>query len=208
MSRAAALLATALALAGCAGKICTPAGGPAAVAPPPDWREAATGPDHAKLRGVRDAFVEGVDAARGAGFGARIDAAGRLFDPDYAEDGVTLPPGGYACTTTLLAGTPAFRAGAPARCTVTNEPDRLQRLVQLDGAQRPAGTVYPDIRSRTVFLGTLRLADEATPLHYGRDPDRDRIGAIQRIGPARWRVVMPHPAWGGTVAVMDLVPAK
>ncbi|WP_419827137.1 DUF4893 domain-containing protein [Sphingomonas sp.] len=209
MRRAAALL-LALALAGCAShRVCLPDGAAAAGPPPPDWRDAATDPDHAKLRGVRQAFLEGLAAARAAGFDGAIAAEGRLFDPDAGEDGATLAPGAYRCRSYTLGSTmpgrPAFVAEAPQPCGIEAD-GMLQRLREQGTPQRLTGRVYPDSPARTVFLGTRVLADEATALHYGRDADRDTAGAINRVGPARWRLAIPRPAWGATIELVEIVP--
>ena len=57
------------------------------------------------------------------------------------------------------------------------------------------------------FLGTLVLGDETRALQYGQDETRDVAGYVERIGPARWRLVMPKPHFESTIDVMELVPA-
>ncbi len=211
--RRSVLLSLALAgsVAACQSKpVCTPTGGVAALPPPPDWHDAVSDPDHVKLRATRDAMIAGVQAARDAGFAARIEAAGRLFDIDYSQDGAALKPGRYSCRTTTLGSKETGRLAyveEPARhCTVAAA-DRLQHFRMLDGPQRLNGRIYPDTDARTVFLGTIQLGDEASTLHYSRDADRDTAGAIQRLGPARWRMVIAHPAWEAIVEVMEITPA-
>jgi hypothetical protein len=205
------VLASAAALAACQHKpVCTPSGGIAAGPPPPDWHDAVSDPDHVKLRATRDAMIAGVQAARDAGFGARIDAAGRLFDIDYSQDGAALKLGRYTCRITTLGSKTAGRSAyveEPARHCAVTAGEKLQHFNVLDGPQRLNGKIYPDTDARTVFLGTIQLADEASPLHYSRDVDRDTVGAIQRLGPARWRMVIAHPAWESIVEVMEIVPA-
>jgi hypothetical protein len=44
-------------------------------------------------------------------------------------------------------------------------------------------------------------------MHYGADPERDVAGFIERIGPERWRLVMPWPHFESRLDVMELVPA-
>ncbi len=201
------LAAVALLSACRAERVCTPATGAGAA---PDWQDAVSDPDHIKLRATRDAMIAGVQAARGAGFGARIDAAGRLFDVDYSQDGAALKPGRYTCRTTTLGskatGRPAY-VEEPARHCMVAAGETLQHFSVLDGPQRLNGKIYPDTPSRTIFLGTIQLGDEASALHYSRDADRDTVGAIQRLGPARWRMVIAHPAWEAIVDVMEITPA-
>lgn len=209
-SRSILAIGMVLALAGCRhAASCTPAGTPAAGPPPPDWREAATDPDHLKLRAERDVFLQGLQQARAGGFGGAMAADPSLFDPDHAENDVALPSGAYACRTTTLgskaAGRPALFAEPARRCLVTAA-GALSRLEQIEGPQRPVGRLFPDQPGRAVFLGTVRLADERRALHYSRDADRDRAGVLERIGPARWRLVIPNPAWEATVAVTEITP--
>ena len=204
-------LALVAALSACQKKpVCTQAGGPAAAPPGPAWQDAVSDPDHVKLRATRDAMIAGVKAARDAGFGAKLDAAGRLFDIDYAQDGAALKPGRYTCRTTSLGSKEAARPAyveQPARACTVEAGGKLQHFQTLDGPQRLTGKIYPDTDSRTIFLGTIQLGDEASALHYSRDADRDTVGAIQRLGPARWRMVMAHPAWQSIVDVMEITPA-
>jgi len=54
----------------------------------------------------------------------------------------------------------------------------------------------------------MYLINEARAMQYGNDPDRDVAAFVERIGPARWRMVMPRPAFESTLDVMELVPAN
>ncbi len=64
---------------------------------------------------------------------------------------------------------------------------RWQGFAKLSGSQRPVGLIFPGDSMRQVFLGTLVLGDESRAMQYGRDPDRDVAGFVERIGPERWR---------------------
>jgi hypothetical protein len=197
-------------LAGCVSKTVCPPTGASALAPgTPDWREAISDPDHVRLRNWRKAFTDSLAKARAAGFGTQIDGEGDLLNPDYALDGVTMPDGYYRCRVIKLGaketGHSEYSAYPPHRCQIRPS-DKLKRLVELDGLQRPSGRIYPDSSSRLVFLGTIVLGDETKPITYGRDQDRDVVGAIQRIGEKRWRMLIPSPAWESMMDVMELVP--
>jgi hypothetical protein len=95
---------------------------------------------------------------------------------------------------------PAFR------CRVRGE-GRLQSFVKLTGSQRLRGVIYPGDQIRQIFLGTLVLGDEAGAFQYGRDRERDVAAHVERIGPARWRMVMPRPHFESQVDVLELIPA-
>jgi len=90
-------------------------------------------------------------------------------------------------------------------CRVRPE-ETLQRLGKLSGSQRYVGIIFPSDAVRSVFLGTLAFADESRTLQYGQDQDRDVAGYVERIGPNRWRLLMPQPHFESKVDVMELVP--
>ena len=58
-----------------------------------------------------------------------------------------------------------------------------------------------------IFLGSLALGNETEPLAYGEDPGRDMAGVMERIGPLRFRLVVPRPSTGSILEVLELTPA-
>jgi len=50
------------------------------------------------------------------------------------------------------------------------------------------------------------LGDESRALRYGRDRERNLIGLVERIGPQRWRIAFPRPAFESLLDVIELVP--
>jgi hypothetical protein len=82
----------------------------------------------------------------------------------------------------------------------------LQRLTKLSGSQRYVGLIFPGDAIRNVFLGTLVLGDETRALQYQQDQARDVAGYVERIGPNRWRLLMPQPHFESRLDVMELVP--
>jgi hypothetical protein len=83
----------------------------------------------------------------------------------------------------------------------------MQQLAKLNGSQRQFGLIFPGDLLRQVFLGTLVLGDETRALQYGQDDSRDVVGYVERIGPNRWRLVLPSPHVESQLDVMELVPA-
>ena len=134
-----------------------------------------------------------------------------LFDPDRALPDATLPAGTYRCRVYKLgkmgSGLSDFTASPAHECVIVAE-GALTSFHKMDGNQRPTGLLFTDTKARQVFLGTLVLGDEARAMQYGNDPDRDVAAFVERIGPARWRMVMPRPAFESTLDVMELVPAN
>lgn len=169
------------------------------------WRLAITSQDRARLRNWREAWVLGLEQARAAGEGDTIAREGVLLDPDAGLENPALPDGDYACRTIKLghktAGQLAYVAYPAFRCRMAGD-----RFVKLSGSQRPEGHVWPFDPLRMIFLGAMALGDEPRALDYGRDADRDMLGVVERIGPKRWRLVLPQPTWESQIDVVELVP--
>jgi hypothetical protein len=204
MKRVATPLALALALAGCAN------GGALDFATPPEtrWRAITTEQDRDRLRNWRKAWEAALPEARAAD-AAALAAGGVLFEPDQAMSNAMPPQGDYRCRTFKLGakrpGQRGFTALPVFTCRVGRDGD-IPTLVKLDGVQRPMGRLYADTDARVVFLGTLELGDENVPLEYGLDARRDMIGYVERIGIARWRLVLPWPSFESQLDVIELVP--
>lgn len=179
--------------------------------PARDWRQVATRRDLDRLQNWRGIFVAALADARRSGAGARIDAEGALLQPDAATVGPALPFGDYACRTIKLgaktSGTPSFTAYPMMRCHVRREAG-LRELAMVGGPQRPVGLIFPADALRSIFLGTLTIGDEVRAMQYGGDPDRDMAGYIERIGPRRWRLILPQPTFQSKLDVIELVPVS
>jgi len=165
--------------------------------------------DRVGLRDWRKMFLGALDEARKAGHDADIAREGPLLDPDAALPAPAIPDGMYRCRViklgTQLGGMFAYISTGGATCRVKAERS-LQRLGKLSGAQRYVGLIFPGDAIRNVFLGTIVLGDERRALQYGQDQKRDIAGYVERIGPARWRLVMPQPHFESRLDVMELVP--
>ncbi|HVH48273.1 MAG TPA: DUF4893 domain-containing protein [Sphingomicrobium sp.] len=178
---------------------------------PRDWRFAATGNDRERLRDWRDAFKTALDRSRAAGHGADIDREGALLQPDAALGQVPIPNGNYRCRVIKVgaktAGMLEYVSYPDFACRI--RPERgIQGFAKLTGSQRPVGLIFPNDALRQVFLGTLVLGDETRAMQYGRDEERDVAAFVEKIGPNRWRMVMPYPAFESLTDVMELVPAS
>jgi len=175
------------------------------------WRGIATEDDRGRLRNWRDAWIEALTQVRAGGNAGEIERGGVLFEPDAALADPAPPPGDYDCRTIKL-GTPQgdpldFVAYSAFHCRVRSEGGRLV-FTKLTGSQRPAGTLFPDNGRRMIFLGTLVLGDETRALRYGRDRERNLIGAVERIGPRRWRIAFPYPHHESLLDVIELTPRR
>ena len=196
----------AFALAGCS--MMQPSN--AVVQPASNWRSIATDQDRVRLRDWREAFTTALSAARSGGHSAEIAKEGVLLDPDSAIGG-PIPNGLYRCRVIKLGaksqGLLDYVAYPYFRCEV-RQSGASQSFAKLDGSQRPVGLIFPGDQLRGVFLGTLMLGDERRAMEYGVDPNRDVAGFVERIGPNRWRLVMPRPHFESIVDVMELLPAS
>lgn len=173
-----------------------------------DWRKAATRQDRERLRNWRDAWVKALTMVRATPEGrARLAADPALFDPDRVIQGAALRPGVYRCRVHRLGGvgqgTRPLLTGGWTGCRV--DEDGMVRHFVTDGRQRASGNLFDSTDSRTIFLGTLALGDEDRPIRYGRDRQRDMAGVVERIGDARWRLVLPFPGFQSTLDVMEIV---
>jgi len=181
---------------------------PANAQPAAEWRREATEADRDRIREIRRSWIAALDSARAAGHGPAIIGEGVLLDPDGAHGLTPPPPGDYVCRTIKL-GTQtdiiAYANYPATRCRIGQDGERLT-FVKLDGSQRPTGRFYPDNDRRMVFLGTMQLGDEQRAYQYGIDPDRDMIGALEMIGPNRWRLALPAPAHESLLDVIELTP--
>jgi len=140
-----------------------------------------------------------------------------FFDPDRVLTGAMPPAGDYDCRMVKLGRLGRLgHVGAVyavqnwSRCRIDGAGDHgdagALRLTGLDGQQRPVGLLHPDTDARAIFLGSMTLADER-PLDYGRDTGRDMAGIVERIGPERWRLVLPRPAYQSILDLLELRPA-
>jgi hypothetical protein len=172
------------------------------------WREVASDTDESRLRNWRRSFVDALADANRTN-AADVAREGALLDPDAALAIRPLPNGMYRCRVIKLGakgeGNLNFVAYPAFSCRVRPERD-LQRLTKLSGSQRYVGLLFPGDAIHQVFLGTLALGDERRAMQYGEDDKRDVAGFLERIGPDRWRLLMPEPHFESKLDVMELVP--
>lgn len=205
-----ALLLSLLAAAGC--QTTTPPSPPEIVAEPPaaeGWRAAIGEEDSDRLNRLADAWRDGLAEARNRGFTRQIAAEGELLTPDAALPRAALPPGSYRCRLIRLGTGPrraAFTAYPPYFCYVGVE-DELLAFTKQTGSERPAGYVWTDTDTRGIFLGAMVLGNETAVRAYRQDAARDLAGVIERIGPFRYRLLLPWTRDGAKLDVLELIPA-
>ncbi|MBF0665675.1 MAG: DUF4893 domain-containing protein [Brevundimonas sp.] len=183
---------------------------PAAVRAADDWRTLVTPADASTLGRLDQAWRLARAEAEAAGFARQVEGLGPLVDPYAGLAGDVPPaPGDYRCRTLRLgaraAGDPAHAETAWGRCAVALTPDGELWLTADTGFGRSRGRLYPDTGRRLVFLGARAgEADGADAPAYGDQRARDRIGVFERIGPARWRLVIPWPRQAAKLEIVEL----
>jgi len=174
------------------------------------WRRVANQADLDRIKRLDDAWNEALAEARSAGARGDLRAEGDLLRPDAALARPAPTPGSYQCRMVRLGRTApkgrAFEKFKPFFCYVEVEDDLLT-IVKQTGSQRPAGRLWEDDEpSRLIFLGSLALGNEDQPKAYGEDPARDMAGVLERVGPFRWRLVIPWPRADAKLDVIELTP--
>ncbi len=177
----------------------------------PDWRQVATSADRERLRTWRQAWVSAVAKAQASGNGKAIAAGGALFEPDLALSEPMPPAGDYRCRVFKIGAHGSamrdFTVYPYFTCRIASTAGGVTRFYKTEGSQRVSGRAYPDGTRRAVFLGTMMLGDERNAIAYGRDPNRDLAGIIQRVGDRRWRMMLPYPRFESLLDVVEIVPA-
>ena len=174
-----------------------------------DWRKVATQSDKLRLFRWRTAFLAALASATKDGEGQAIAQEGTLLVPDAGLEQPAIPAGKYLCRTIKLGRngiyTKAFSVRAASPCTLADIGGRM-RLVTANGSQRTKGDIFPGNERRQIFLGTMLLGDETRAMDYGRDSARDMAGSLERIGPKRWRLLLPEPAFDSMMDVIEITP--
>jgi hypothetical protein len=212
--RTMAMIALVTLATGCTVKPKLPPGvTPSVVVGPPlkadAWKAVATTADEDRLARMGLAW-QGALADAKKGYADDIRREGPLLLPRAALPRPAPTPGSYNCRLIKLGrATPTskpYESFKPFFCYVEVE-DELLTIVKQTGSQRPAGRLWEDDDpTRLIFLGSLALGDEQQPIAYGDNPRRDMAGVLERIGPFRWRLVIPWPQSTSKLDVFELTP--
>jgi len=176
-----------------------------------DWRGIVTASDRDRYNRLDAAWSLALQQARRQRGSGDLASTGDLIDPDAARPGVAPPAGDYRCRTVKL-GSQGGEDGLGYvvygwfACRIEQTPNGL-KFVKTTGSQRPAGLLFPENGRQMVLLGSMALASEPPANSYGQRPDRDLIASLERIGEARWRLVIPWPQYESNLDLIDLVPA-
>lgn len=175
-----------------------------------DWRGVITSADRDRYQRRDAAWTLALQQAgrqRGSG---DLNSLGDLIDPKAARPDVAPPPGNYRCRTVKL-GSQGGEDGLGYvvygwfACRI-EQTSRGLKFTKLTGSQRPSGLLFPENDRHMLLLGSMALAQEPAANSYGRNPDRDMVAVLERIGEARWRLVLPWPQYESNLDLIELVP--
>lgn len=176
-----------------------------------DWRKIVSADDAAKLGRLNEAWRLGRAEAEEKGFAQQVEALGGLVDPNAGLSGRLQPgPGTYRCRAIKLGtngpGGPGYLEHPFFGCTIELTPGGDLVLTRTTGLQRTRGLLYPDTDRRLIYIGAQASSPEATGVpRYGEQRLRDQVGVFERIGSARWRLVLPWPRADSKLEILELV---
>lgn len=178
-------------------------------ADPNSWTSLITPGDAERVKHIDTTWSAALAEARPR-HATAITREGALLDPAGALTRVAPSPGQYRCrVVTIGRGTdrrgPVFQAFKPQTCFVQAE-EKLLVLMKATGTTLPGGRLWDDGDKRMIFLGAMADRPGAGAPAYGSDPQKDRVGVLERVGDFRWRLVTPGQPAGSTLEVMELVP--
>ena len=206
------ILAAAAALAGCQALSPPPpveTGATATLEEPEAWRSVATAPDAASIDALADGWAAARDSLRAARLARRAEAEGPLLDPAAGLPRAAPAPGPYACRLIRLGGAAArsrpWRESGGFFCYVGVEGERLSLTVE-GGPERLGGYLWEEKgTARLVFLGAAAAPRRTLPA-YGDAPAANAVGALERVGDFRYRLVLPGRG-GSRLEVYELEAA-
>jgi hypothetical protein len=173
------------------------------------WKQVATAADEDRIDRLGLAWQEALAEARKTN-AIDIRREGVLLLPRAGLARPAPTPGSYNCRLIKLGrASPrgkAYESFKPFFCYIEVEEDLLT-IDNQTGSQRPSWRLWEDDDpKRLVFLGSLALGDVEQPLAYGDNPKRDMAGVFERVGPFKWRLVIPWPQSTSKLDVFELTP--
>ena len=170
----------------------------------PGWQAVVSAEDQdrlAHLPGIWRSALEAVPRR----YHRLVTREGDLLVAGAARERPATPPGSYRCRLVRLGagagGEPPVQSFPDFFCYVRAEHDNLLSFTKQTGTDLPGGWIYDDTDRRLVLAGAKQRAVGDNSLGYGAEPDRDLVGVIERIGPFRWRLVLP---WRGERPGLDI----
>lgn len=179
-----------------------------------EWRTLVSNEDEERIDHLGEAWrslLNGVPAR----YQSLVRNEAELLAPDSARDHPTPPPGSYNCrlvklTTPTATSTKAREA--PVRtfpqffCYIRGEGANELSFTKQTGTELPRGWLHRDGDRRLILVGARQREAGGNSLAYGTEPDRDVVGIVERIGPFRWRLVLPWRTSSAGLDIYELTP--
>jgi hypothetical protein len=101
-----------------------------------------------------------------------------------------------------------FSASKPAFCYVGVNEDGKLWIDQQTGSQRISGQLLHDENQRRmVFLGARKIGRARSLPTYQEAGAQQTAGIFERVGPLRYRLVIPRPQSKYRLELLELTPA-
>lgn len=174
-----------------------------AVEPQTGWRAILTSEDAQRLSQLPATWASALASSRR--YQKQILSEGDLLVANAARSHPAPSPGSYRCRLIKLGAAigsePPFRIFPDFFCYIRGDVGSSLFFAKQTGTERPGGWLHPDGDRRLVLTGAKQRPGSDTQLTYGSEPARDLIGVVERVGPFRWRLVLP---WRGTSTGLDV----
>lgn len=156
--------------------------------------------DKARLESFETTRTTALDEARSGNPAELADLQSLLSKPLLPLPDFDLG-GDWQCRTIKAGGPAALVVYGWFKCRVTDDGSGW-KLDKLSGSQRTTGRFYDDGETRSIYLGTFHIADQAAKA-YGSGPETDQVGFVSRTGPAEWRIEFPSPYYESKLDILE-----
>jgi hypothetical protein len=206
------LLAALALLAACAprARVALEAEPPAVATAQPQvgWRAIVSPEDAERIERLPQTWEAALATARR--HARQITREGELLEARAARYHPAPPPGSYRCRLvrigTVQGREPALRAFPDFFCHIRGDRSDSLFFTKQTGTELPGGWLHADGDRRFVLTGAKQRRVGGEPLVYGSEPERDLVGVLERIGPFRWRLVLPWRDAQAGLEVYELTP--
>lgn len=172
------------------------------------WQAIVTGEDSRRVADLTNTWTNALAASKR--FTRQIAREGELLMPQAARNHPAPPPGSYRCRLVKLGAAqgrePAFQTFPEFFCHIRGDRADALFFTKQTGSELPGGWLHADGERRLVLTGAKQHGVNDAPLVYGTEPERDLVGVVERIGPFRWRLVLPWRGERQGLDVYELTP--
>jgi len=181
---------------------------PAATPQPTGWRAIVTAEDNQRLAALPASWTGALSAAQR--YRTQMKREGDLLVADAARNHPAPPPGSYHCRLVKIGAAggrePSFKSFPEFFCYVRGDSADSLFFAKQTGSELPGGYLHTDGDRRLVLTGARQHGATQEPLTYGSEPGRDLVGVMERIGPFRWRLVLPWRDGKDGLDIYEMTP--